>query len=88
MFVDWAKAQPVCIEILEIDVSKREDREARIDRPKYQCLTYRPGGCQMQDKGFAGQGFLQERGFPGSDETAMARCAFRLRFGIRVRRIT
>jgi len=26
----------VCIEILEIDVSKREDREARIDRPKYQ----------------------------------------------------
>jgi hypothetical protein len=48
MFVDWAKAQPVCIEILEIDVSKREDREARIDRPKYQCLSYRLPACRMQ----------------------------------------
>ncbi|CCV15725.1 hypothetical protein MESS4_820014 [Mesorhizobium sp. STM 4661] len=31
----------MCIEILEIDVSKREYREARIDRPKYQWNAYR-----------------------------------------------
>jgi hypothetical protein len=31
-----AAALPTGIEILEIDVSKREERVARIDRPKYQ----------------------------------------------------
>jgi hypothetical protein len=36
LWFDQTEVQPVCIEILEIDVSKREDREARIDRPKYQ----------------------------------------------------
>jgi hypothetical protein len=39
----------VCIEILEIDVSKREDREARIDRPKYQWDAYSLLLHQKQD---------------------------------------
>ncbi|UVK41096.1 hypothetical protein LHFGNBLO_002652 [Mesorhizobium sp. AR10] len=39
----------MCIEILEIDVSKREDREARIDRPKYQWDAYSLVLHQKQD---------------------------------------
>ncbi|CCV08717.1 hypothetical protein MESS2_790009 [Mesorhizobium metallidurans STM 2683] len=41
LLFDQTEIQPVCIEILEIDVSKREYREARIDRPKYQWNAYR-----------------------------------------------
>jgi hypothetical protein len=34
---------------LEIDVSKREYREARIDRPKYQWTSYSPLLRKKQD---------------------------------------
>jgi hypothetical protein len=34
---------------LEIDVSKREYREARIDRPKYQWASYSPLLRKKQD---------------------------------------
>jgi hypothetical protein len=49
LWFDRTEVQPVCIEILEIDVSKREDREARIDRPKYQWIAYRLVLHQKQD---------------------------------------
>ena len=54
----------MCIEILEIDVSKREDREARIDRPKYQWNAYRLVLHEKQDRAKSGAAVALPKGRP------------------------